>query len=106
MSSPPKSAGAEKYNVRERLKDKIKDDDESTIRREIQLLGIQYNNSVDASVAANANESFSSIDESSAFERHDSPLRNPRLDLNSKNFSPSTPSKGFMGHNIDTELAR
>lgn len=87
------SVGAGKYNVRERLQGKIDTRDVVAVES-------------DASVDANANESFTSSDESVAAERLDLPLRNPRLEFGSNKSSPGTPSRGFSGRNIDTDLAR
>lgn len=93
MSSQPMSVDAAKYNVRARLKGKIDTRD---------VIAVE----VDASADANANESFASSDESGASERLELPLRNLRLDLGSTKSSPGTPSRGFVGRNIDTDLAR
>lgn len=91
------SASTGKYNVRERLKGKVVMDEE--LRGNI---GLGY----EASTDSNSNESFTSIDESGASERLDFPMHNPVLDLGQKKSAPGTPSKGFMGRNIDINLAR
>ena len=91
------SASTGKYNVRERLKGKVVMDEELHGN-----IGLGY----EASTDSNSNESFTSIDDSGASERFEFPMRNPVVDFGQKKSTPGTPVKGFMGRNIDINLAR